>query len=311
MKKLKKENKKIIVIVGPTSVGKSELALRIAKKINGEIISTDSRQVYKELDIGTGKVPKDKKSKKGEYLYQGVPHHLISIVSIKRDFTVFEFQKLALKKIKEIWQKGKIPILCGGTGFYLQAVIDNLKFPVIKPNKKLRQKLEKLSNKELIEIIQKEDPEGLKNIDLKNRRRLIRRVEIIKSLGQVPKIQKKPLPAKIIFVGLIKPKEELKILIKKRIKKWLKAGLLKEVKKLIKMKLPQDKYRELGLVYKWAFLLYKKNITQKEFLEKLTKDLMKYAKRQMTWFKKDSRINWFSDKKEAEEFILNSLLSIS
>ena len=292
--------KKIIVIVGPTSSGKSELAVEIAKKIKGEVISADSRQIYKNLDIGTGKITKKE--------MKGVPHHLLDIISPKKNFTVSQYQKIALKKIKNIWKRGKIPIICGGTGFYIQALIDGIILPKAGQNPKLREKLEKLETEKLFKLLKKKDPRRTKNIDPYNRRRLIRALEIVHALGKVPPLRKNPLPAKTLFIGLQKTKNELEKNIEKRIKQWLRKGLLKEVEKLLKkIKLPQKRFKELGLVYIWALKLYKKEINREEFINSLKKELLKYAKRQMTWFKKDKRIIWIKDKSEIDKLLKNFL----
>lgn len=284
MKKLGRENKKLFVIVGPTASGKSAFAVKLAKKVNGEVISADSRQIYKGLDIGTGKITKKETA--------GIPHHLLDVVSPKKTFTVVQYQKLARKKIEEIWRRGKVPILCGGTGFYIQAVVDGIIFPHIPPNLPLRKRLEELKTDELAVLLKKKDANRYKTIDIHNRRRLIRAIEIAHALGRVPPLKKKPLKADIIFFGIKKSKKELKKLLKKRVRHWLRRGLLKEVEKLQKMKIPKKSFQEFGLVYSWALKLYKKEISRQEFIEGLTKDLLSYAKRQITWFKKDKRIKW-------------------
>ena len=175
--KLKKKlfRPKIIVVLGQTASGKSEFAVKLAKKFNppvgGEIISADSRQVYKGLDIGSGKIIKKE--------MKGVPHHLLDITSPKRTFTVYQYQKLAKKALKDIIKRGKIPIICGGTGLYIDSIIYGIKFPEVPPNPKLRKKLEKRTTEELFKQLQKLDPRRAQNIDKYNRRRLIRALEII------------------------------------------------------------------------------------------------------------------------------------
>lgn len=275
---------KLIVVVGPTAVGKSELAVKLAKKLNSEVISADSRQVYKDLDIGTGKITKKE--------MKGVPHHLLDVASPKKTFTVVQYQKLALKKIKDIWRRGKVPILCGGTGLYIQAVVDGLIVPRVPPNLLLRKRLEELKTDELAAFLKKKDPRRAKSIDSHNRRRLIRALEIAHALGRVPPLKKKPLATDITFIGITKSKAKLKKLIEKRVRQWLRRGLLQETGKLLKMKIPKKRFREFGLVYVWALKLYKKEISRQEFIDGLTKDLLQYAKRQMTWFKRDKRIKW-------------------
>ena len=168
---LGKNHKKLVVIVGPNASGKSDLAVKLAKKFNGEVVSADSRQVYKGMDIGTGKITKEE--------MQGIPHYLLDVASPKRRFSVAQYQKKAIEAIKKIQKKGKLPILCGGTGFYVQAVVDGLVFPKVKPDWKLRKKLEQKSAKGLYEYLKKLDPERAKTIEKDNKRRLIRAIEIV------------------------------------------------------------------------------------------------------------------------------------
>ena len=295
--------KKLIVILGPTASGKSELAVKIAKTFNGEVISADSRQVYKGMDIGTGKITKKE--------MEGIPHHLLDVASPKRKFTVAQYQKLALKAINKIFRKGKIPILCGGTGFYIQAVVDGIVIPEVPPDWKLRKKLEKKSVKELYQILKKLDPKRAKTIEKENSRRLIRAIEIARKIGQVPALKKKPLPYPVLMLGIIKEKKGLSSLIKKRLLKRLKRGMIAEVKRLKNSGLSWKRLEEFGLEYRWVARYLQKKISYQEMLEKLQKDIEHFAKRQMTWFKRDKRIHWIKNYQEAEKltkkFSLNSL----
>lgn len=276
--------KKLIVILGPTASGKSELAVKLARKFNGEVISADSRQVYKGMDIGTGKITKKE--------MMGITHHLLDIASPKRRFTVAQYQKLALKSIEKIFKKGKIPILCGGTGFYIQAVIDGIKIPKVPPDWKLRKELEKKSPKELFQILKKLDPERARTIEKKNPRRLIRAIEIAKKIGKVPPFEKKPLPYPVLMIGIKKEKKELSSLIRKRLLKRLKRGMIAEVKRLKNSGLSWKRLEEFGLEYRWITRYLQKKVSWQEMIEKLQKDIEKFAKRQMTWFKRDKRIHW-------------------
>lgn len=301
-KKLEIKNK-IIVIVGPTASGKSDLAVKIAKKLNGEIISADSRQVYKGLDIGAGKVPRDKttnhKLQITNYSYRDIPHHLLDIASPKRIFTVAQYQKLARKKINKIWGRSKLPILCGGTGFYINAVVDGLSIPEVKPNHKLRRELEKKTTEELFQILKNRDPRRANSIDRQNPRRLIRAIEIAKKLGRVPKIKKTPLKCSVLFLGIEKNRAELKNLISKRLKRRIKAGMLKEIKNLHKNGVSWKRMEELGLEYRYGARYTQGKILYQEFIDALTKEICRYAKRQMTWFRKDKRIHWIAKTNEA------------
>lgn len=303
---------KIIVIVGPTASGKSDLAVQIAKKFGGEIISADSRQVYKGMDLGTGKVPRDKISKNYKlktktYLHKGIPHHLLDIASPKRTFTVAQYKRLALKALKDIWGRGRLPIICGGTGFYVRAVVDGLVIPEVRPNLKLRRELERKSTEELVEMLRAGDPERAGNIDLKNRRRLIRAIEIVQALGGVPKVKTEPLKAKILMLGVKKSKKELETLIRKRLLERLKQGMIREIKNLHEGGISWKRLESFGLEYKYGALYLQGRISKEELTEKIIKSSLQYAKRQMTWFKKDEKIVWFRNRNEVEKLVRSFL----
>ena len=276
--------RKIIVILGPTASGKSALGVKIAKKINGEIISADSRQVYKGLNIGSGKITKKEMG--------NVPHHCIDIVSPKKIFTVVDFKKYADKAIKEIFAKNKTPIIVGGTGLYIQAVVDNIVLPEVKPNWKLRKELEKKTTGEIFVLLKKLDPMRAKNIDAKNPRRLIRAIEIAKTLGKVPNWDIRCPNWVATQIGIKLPDDVLKKNIGKRIKKMLKDGLVAETKKLKKSCLSWKRIYEFGFEYKYPSLFLQNKINKDEMFAKMLTENWQYAKRQMTWFKRDKRIKW-------------------
>ena len=295
--------KKLIVILGPTASGKSELAIKLAKRFNGEIISADSRQVYKGMDIGTGKVTKKE--------MKGIPHYLLDVASPKRRFTVVQYRKLALKAINKIFKKVHVPFLCGGTGFYIQAVVDGIIIPEVPPDRKLRKELERKTVKELFNRLKKIDSQRAKTIEPKNKRRLIRALEIVKKIGPVPILKKKPLPYPVLMIGIKKERQELKKLIKKRLFKWLKQGFLKEILKLRKFGLSWEKIEDFGIHYRVvAQYLQNKTLRQaqgklsyKKMIENSLRELQNYTKRQMTWFKRDKRIHWVKSRKEAEKLV--------
>lgn len=297
--------KKLLVILGPTASGKSDLAIEIAKKFNGEIISADSRQVYKGMDLGTGKVERDKNFK--EFYSEGVRHYLLDIVEPQQYFSVYQYQKLALKAINEILKKKKLPILCGGTGLYISAVIENWKFLKIKPNFELRKKLEKLSLEELFEKLKKIDPQRATTIDPKNKRRIIRALEIALTKGKVPPLEKKPLKMNILILGIQKEKEELKKLIKTRLEKRINLGMIEEVKNLKEKGVSSQRLEEFGLEYRWVNRYLEGKITLEEMKKRLYNEIVKYAKRQMTWFKKMKNIYWIKTKEEAFSLVENWL----
>lgn len=289
-------NRKIIIILGQTSSGKSDFGVALAKKFHGEIISADSRQIYKGLNIGSGKITKKEMT--------GVPHYLLNTMSPKKSFTVANFKKLTEKKIGEIYKKEKLPFIVGGTGFYIQTVTDNISIPEVEPDWDLRKKLEKKSNKELFKILQKLDARRAKNIDQNNPRRLIRAIEIAKHLGKVPELKKQPA-YNALKIGIKLTGKKLKQKIRARIQKMLKRGLIKETKNLReKYKLSWKRIEELGFEYKYPALFLQGKLDKKELLEKLTLEHMHYAKRQTTWFSKNAPdTHWIKNAKEAEKLI--------
>jgi tRNA dimethylallyltransferase len=291
---MKIEKPKIIVIVGPTASGKTSLSIKLAKKFNGEIISADSRQVYKGMNLGTGKVTKEE--------MQGIKHYLIDIISPKKTLTVVQYVKKAKAAIKKIISKNKIPIIVGGTGFYVDALVFDYKFPEVSPNLKLRKVLEKKSTQELFKMLKKIDPQRAKNIDPNNKVRLIRAIEIAQKLGKVPEL-KKELKYNPLFIGIKISKEKLKEKIKKRLIKRLKQGMIKEVEKLKKQGLSWRKLENFGLEYRYIAYYLQNKISYNQMLNQLEKAILNYAKRQMTWFKKNKNINWILNYNEAQKLV--------
>ncbi len=288
----------MLVILGPTATGKSELAAFLAKKFNGEVISADSRQVYKGLDIGTGKITKREMS--------GVPHHFLDVVNPKQIFTVSEYKKLGEKSLQNIWRRGKLPIICGGTGFYIQALVDGIILPEVPPNKKLRKQLEKKPVAELFVILKKLDLRRAKEIDRKNPRRLIRAIEIAKYLGKVPHLAvRPPSGTDILQIGIDMPDKILKERIEKRLKVRLKKGMLDEARRLHREGLSWRRMEELGLEYRYLAQYLQGKITKEKMIDELAQAIWQYAKRQRTWFKRDKRIVWFRSrqKKNIEKLV--------
>ncbi|MFH0755154.1 MAG: tRNA (adenosine(37)-N6)-dimethylallyltransferase MiaA [bacterium] len=275
---------KIIVILGPTATGKSDFAVQIAKKFNGEIISADSRQVYKGMNLGSGKITKKEMG--------GIPHHLLDIVSPKTFFSVAKYKKLAEKEIDKIILKNKIPIICGGTGFYIDSIVKNISFPKVKPNKKLRQKFEKYSVEKLFEILKKLYPSRAKNIDKKNKIRLIRAIEIAKTLGNIPKIKEGKNKYNFIFIGLDIDDKILKEKISIRLLTRIKAGMIQEVKKLHKNGVSWKRLESFGLEYKQVAFFLQNKIKKEQMIENLKNEIWHFVKKQRTWFKKNKKIIW-------------------
>jgi len=291
---------KVIVILGPTASGKSDLAVKLAKKFNGEIVSADSRQAYKGLDIGSGKITKKE--------MMGVSHYLLNVANPKRKFTVSQFQKLAIKKIQKIQGGNKLPFLVGGTGFYIQSVVDGIYIPEVKPNWLLRKKLAKKSSSELFLLLKTLDPKRAFIIDKKNPVRLIRAIEIVEAT-------KKPVPPIIrdakfetLQIGIRKSSKQLQSAIRKRLVKRLNQGMITEVRRLHRHGLSFKRLEELGLEYRFIAWYLQQKITYQEMIEKIQKESEYFSKRQITWFKRDKRINWIKNYKEAEKLTKKFLL---
>ena len=284
--------KKVLVILGPTASGKSALAVKLARIFNGEIISADSRQVYTGLDIGTGKITKKEMC--------GIPHYLINVADPKRQFTVSRYRELGLEALKNILSKGKLPIVVGGTGFYIDALAGTINFPDVAPNKKLRKRLSKKSAAALFKILRKKDPDRAKTIDSKNKVRLIRALEIIDAIGKVP-VLKSNSSDNFVYIG-IKP-DDLDRRIYKRLRKRL-PNIIREARKLHANGLSYKRMYVLGLEYRYAEMYLQNKINLKEMTEMLNTAIRQYAKRQMTWFKRNpperpdgragKKIKWFT-----------------
>lgn len=289
-----KERSKIIALVGPTASGKSEVAVKLAKKYGGEILSVDSRQIYRGMDIGTGKVTSKWKLLGGKrvFVYKGVPHYGIDIASPKRQYSVTQFQKYSHRVIADMLGRGKLPILCGGTAHWIDAVIYDQKFPAVKPNTALRKQLSKLSNAQLYKKLQKLDPERAAVIDANNPRRLVRAVEIVMVTGKaIPKITAKS-PYTVLWLGIKTDPGELQKKIKRRLAARAKTGMFHEIESLHKQGISWQKLWNFGLEYRYGSLYLQGKMTKEEALEKLETEINKYSKRQMTWWKRNKDIQW-------------------
>ncbi|MDO8548106.1 MAG: tRNA (adenosine(37)-N6)-dimethylallyltransferase MiaA, partial [bacterium] len=272
--------------------GKSSLGVFLAKKLGGEIISADSRQVYKGLDIGTGKVTKKEMA--------GIPHHLLDVANPKKQFSVDDFVKMAEKTIRKIMILHNIVIVVGGTGLYIDMLLGRMSYPNVPPNPRLRAQLEKKSVKQLFAQFKKLDPRRAKTIEPEHKRRLIRAIEIVKTLG--PNSQSRsvaPRKYKVLWLGLNPGEKKLRNKIRIRLFARIGAGMIAEAKKLHRAGLSYKRMGELGLEYRYLARLLQKKITQKEFKIELERAIINYAKRQMRWFKRNPEITWVKNKSEA------------
>jgi len=318
---LEEQKGKVVVILGPTSSGKSEVAIKLAQKFNGEIISADSRQIYRGMNLGTGKVEPDRtgeipkefaknklSSRSHPFFSEGIRHHMIDIVSPKNEYSVAKYRKKTQKIIQDILERNKLPIICGGTGFWIKAITDDIDFPEVKPNKKLRVRLEKLNTDNLYKKLSKLDPERAKNIDKYNKVRLVRAIEICKKLGTVPKIKRNVNTNDFLQIGLDLPKEKLHENIQKRLTTRFKKGMIKEVSDLhFETGVSWKKLEIFGLEYRYISKFLQGKLSEDEMKEKLFQESKAYAKRQITWFRKDSRILWLKNyqaiKKSVPKFL--------
>ncbi len=298
----------VIVIVGPTASGKSDLGVRIAKKFNGEIISADSRQVYKDLNIGSAKVKG--KWKKGVFMCEGVPHFCIDMISPKRMYTAAEFKESAKDAILDIASRGKTPIVVGGTAFWVDTLMYDLDLPEVSPDRVLRKELERKSVDELLAMLNKLDSRRAARIEQKNPRRLIRAIEIANALGSVPPLSKRN-PYRTLWIGIMPSEKILQYRIALRCRVMIKAGLIRETKKLLLKGVSKKRMREFGFEYGDALDVIEKNVAGRDLPSKLTRDTSKYAVRQMRWFKRNHDITWISraDKETdlVKAFLLNSI----
>lgn len=299
---------KIVVIIGPTASGKSALAIEIAKKFNGEIVSADSRQIYRGMDIGTAKPAKKEMA--------GIPHHLIDIKNPNEDYSAGEYKKDAIEAINKIIKRDKLPILVGGTGLYISAVVSNLEIPEIKENKRLRIKLQKEIDKKGLDFVFRKlikfDPEAAYIIDPKNPRRVIRALEIATISGRKFSEQRKkgrPL-YDVLEIGVNPPAEIYKKLFTKRAKKMIKEGLITEVKKLVKKYGYKCKAFD-AIGYREIIDHLRGKISLEEAAKQMNMNTQRYAKRQMTWFRKyNPKAHWIKNKNEAIFGLVKRFLKI-
>lgn len=313
LKTPKSQSLKFIVIVGPTASGKSNLgvqiALRLAQggpdKIGGEIISVDSRQVYRGMDIGSGKITKK------EML--GVPHHLLDVVSPRSEFSVSHFKKLAARKIEEVISRSHMPIIVGGTGFWIDALIYDWPLPEIGPNLALRLQLDKLTVEKLFAKLKKLDPVRAATIDRHNPRRLIRALEIVMAIGRPTpefKISYKSggtstrykiggKEYRVLILGIKLSRQELEHRIYKRLIGRLKVGMVEEIKKLHKSGVSWKQLDNFGLEYRYVSRYLRGLLTYDQMIEQLYLAIKNYAKRQRRWFKRNPQIKWIRESGQA------------
>ncbi len=297
---LKSQISNLLVIVGPTAVGKTALALDLAQRLSGEIVSADSRQIYREMDIGTAKPTREEQSL--------APHHLIDIVAPDEPYTLAQFQADAYAAIDGILARGKLPLLVGGTGLYIRAVVEGLRIPRVPPNKELRAQLARQDRLALFERLRELDPEAAVRIDPRNVRRTIRALEVCLTTGErfSELGRASPPPYRITQIGLTMSRPDLYARIDARVDRMMEQGLVAEVEALVKRgyswSLPSMSglgYREIGAYLRGEVLL-------DEAVVNIKRDTRDFVRRQYAWFRlKDERIQWFdrTDVIEIERYL--------
>ena len=279
---------KVVVLIGPTAVGKTKMSIELAKRLQGEIINGDSMQIYKGLDIGTAKIRSEE--------MEGIPHHLIDIKEPYESFSVAEFQTLARSLITNITNRGKFPIIVGGTGLYIQSVIYDYQFSDAPSNDSYRQALEQCSSDELYERLRHIDPISAERIHPNNVRRVIRALEIYHCTGKTMtewlKEQKRQLVYNVALIGLTMEREKLYERINRRVDEMISQGLIEEVKRLYDQGV-RDCQAIQAIGYKELYAYFDGLITLEEAIEQLKQNSRRYAKRQLTWFRNQMPVQWF------------------
>ena len=297
------EKEKVIVICGPTASGKTALSIELAKKINGEIVSCDSMQIYKEMNIGTAKPTKEE--------MQGIKHYMIDIISPDERYSVADYKKQAKESIKEILSKGKVPIVVGGTGLYVDSLIYEIDYPEIEFDEKYREELEQEVEERGLEALYEKakeiDEEAIKKISSNDKKRILRILEIYHATGknkteQEKESRKTPVEFDYKVFALNMDREKLYERINKRVDLMIENGLIEEVENIYK------KYNKFptamqGLGYKEVVQYLEKRLTKEEMIEKIKQETRKFAKRQLTWFRKNKETIWLN----ADDTIQNNI----
>ncbi len=303
---------KLLVIVGPTAVGKTEIAIKVAQRLDGEIISADSMQIYRGMNIGTAKPTLEEQA--------GILHHMIDIVDPGEPFSVADYQKMAREKIKEVADRGRLPILAGGTGLYVRAVIDPYNFIPANTDwdlrSRLRQQARELGLEALYNRMSEVDPVAAERIHPNDERRIIRALEVYQTTGQPLSFweqqpdEQRPI-YDLIMIGLHRPRPELYDRINRRVDLMLEHGLLEEAQNLLAQGLDEKFIANQAIGYKEFFAYLRGEESLAEATEKLKQGTRRYAKRQLTWFRADRRIHWVQvgENRTAVELV-NEILKI-
>lgn len=290
-----KKKEDLFILLGPTAIGKTELSIDLASKINGEIISADSMQIYKYMDIGSAKVTKGEMS--------GVPHHLIDILYPDEEFTVANYKSEAVALISQINEKNKVPIVAGGTGLYINSVVYNLNFTKVAPNEEIRLRLETLAKEKGNEFIHNKleeiDKESADRINPNDQKRVVRALEIYettgKTMSEYNKDFRKPVEDyNLVMIGLNMDRAKLYERINLRVDIMIDKGLVQEVENILSMGYNKDLVSMQGIGYKEIIMYLDNILSLEESIELIKQKSRNYAKRQLTWFRRDSRIKWMN-----------------
>ncbi len=295
--------KKIIAITGPSSSGKTALAINLAKELNGEIISVDSRQIYKRMDIGTAKPSKKEQSI--------IKHHMIDIVDLSQEYTAADYCDEAQRIIKEIQTEGKTVILAGGTGLYYRILLQDFDLPRVAPNKELRQELDKKSNEELYNLLLNSDENSAKKIHFNNRVKIIRALEVCMTLNiPMSKAQKKKeTNFDVLWIGLNSLNRDfLYTRVNQRVDIMVNSGLIEEAEALFK-EFGENKILLNTIGYQEFYPYFKGQIQLNDAIEQIKQNTRRYTKRQISWFNANKKINWFDIENEAISSISEKVLN--
>lgn len=308
------QKSKILVLVGPTASGKTAIGIELARLFDGEVLCVDSRTIYKEMAIGTAK-PQGEKGQdeplsiqmlfsEKPIIVEGIPHWGLDLVFPNESFTVANFKQYAEQKIEEILGRGKLPILVGGTGLYISAIIDNLSLTKVTANEELRKELEKLSDEDLLKRLEEKDPFAFETIDTTNRRRVLRALEIIETTGEP--LEKSRTKGEerydALMIGIDVDREILYERINERVDRMIASGLVDEVRQL------KDRYgcegnAMTGIGYRQICAFLNGKMRLREAIDLVKRDSRHYAKRQLTWFKRDARIYWVDSLQSAKQHV--------
>lgn len=306
---------KLFVLIGPTAVGKTELSIDLAKRLNAEIISADSMQIYKYMDIGTAKITEEE--------MEGVPHHLIDFLYPDEEYTVSDYQRDASRLITEINARGRLPMVVGGTGLYINSLVYELNFAKAPPDEEYRVELEELAANHGIEyihdLLSKVDPESAKTISKKDKKRIIRALEVYKTTGKTmseynKNFRKETDKYDLCMVCLNMDRQKLYDRINMRVDIMIENGLIDEVKGILHKGYHKNLVSLKGIGYKEIIEYLDGNLTLDEAIEKIKKGSRNYAKRQLTWFRRDKRIKWvnkddFDDFHQLSQYVYDYVIS--